>query len=370
MTAAASQPRAPKVQRWIDLLAALLSRHYPATFREIAQWVPAYASGMRGDAALMRMFERDKDELRALGVPIDTVQAGDGETSAYRLARKDFYLPYLCAVSPSGKQVSRSAHVDRYGYQALATLAFESDELSAIAQAAARAESLGDPLLAEETRSAVRKLALDLPLEIEASAADTVLVTHTRASRAAFEIVDSALRRHKLLTFTYHAMTTDRTEERQVEPYGLFFVSGNWYLAGRDMERGAIRNFRLDRMTDITANAAASQTPDYSIPATFRLRDHARSRHAWELGDDDAVVAIIHVRGATGAALAAARLGEPVPDDDARRLFRVRRSDTFVRWLLSFGGDLVPLSPDSLVAEFTRDARATLDLYARAGARP
>ena len=61
--------RNSKVQRWIDLLAALLSRQLPSSFEELRGDVPAYAAG--DGPTLMRMFERDKDELRAFGVPIE-----------------------------------------------------------------------------------------------------------------------------------------------------------------------------------------------------------------------------------------------------------------------------------------------------------
>src|SRR5690242_3117055 len=66
-------PNAAKVQRWIDLLAALLVRRYPASFEELARDVPAYDASGKSSAAVMRMYERDKDELRAFGVPIETV---------------------------------------------------------------------------------------------------------------------------------------------------------------------------------------------------------------------------------------------------------------------------------------------------------
>ena len=100
---------ANKLQRWIDLLAALLSRSLPATFLDLSADVPEYAATLReirtlptdaeqktGLGSLMRSFERDKAELREFGVPIDTVlNAETNDPSVYRLERKAFYLPYL-----------------------------------------------------------------------------------------------------------------------------------------------------------------------------------------------------------------------------------------------------------------------------------
>ncbi|MCX5764971.1 MAG: hypothetical protein NTU67_10180 [Gemmatimonadetes bacterium] len=63
--------RPPKVQRWIDVIAALLLYHYPITFEQLAEGVPAYADPEQKADARMRIFERDNDKLRELGVPID-----------------------------------------------------------------------------------------------------------------------------------------------------------------------------------------------------------------------------------------------------------------------------------------------------------
>jgi proteasome accessory factor B len=145
--------KSPKIQRWIDLLAALLRRRFPITLEEITDEVPAYRQG-KGKETLRRMFERDKDELRAYGVPIETVPMPEGDAPGYRLLSRDFYLPYL-ALRSEGR-TSRPRKVDRYGYSALPTLTFEPDELAAVADAGARVRELGNPQLAEEAESALR----------------------------------------------------------------------------------------------------------------------------------------------------------------------------------------------------------------------
>lgn len=362
----AARSRAPsKLQRWIDLLAALLARNYAVSAGELMRDVPAYAAARSTDAALMRMFERDKDELRGIGVPIETVKGEDGEMSAYRLSRRDFYLPYLIAIAPSGRQTA-ARRVDRYGYRALTTLSFEPDELAAIAQAAARVESLGDPLLREQTHSAMRKLAVDLPVDPARLDGDTVVLTSDPAFDAAlFQTLDAALQRHKRVEFTYRAMTTDQVEQRTVEPYGLFFVSGHWYLAGRDADRNALRNFRIARITALSANGRAPQTPDFAIPVDFRLRDHARSRQPWELGQTEPVNVLVRITRDTGAAMAAATRGAPVAGAPDQRVFAVRRVGAFLRWVLSFGGELVPMSPPSVVDAYRDEIARSLAVYNR-----
>src|SRR5678816_4476764 len=92
-------PREPKLQRWTDLIAALLRRHYAASFEEIARDVPAYSDPSKKKDAIMRMFERDKDELRSFGIAIDTVPFDDEgiESSGYRLDRKAVSYTHLRA---------------------------------------------------------------------------------------------------------------------------------------------------------------------------------------------------------------------------------------------------------------------------------
>jgi hypothetical protein len=110
-------------------------------------------------------------------------------------------------------------------------------------------------------------------------------------------------------------------------------------------------------------NSAKPATPDYEIPADFHLREHARSREAWELGDGEALEAVVEFRVPSGAAAAAARLGDPVEGGENRRAFRPRRLDVFARWLLSLQGDAVPLAPEELVQVYRQQIRDTLAIY-------
>ena len=158
-------------------------------------------------------------------------------------------------------------------------------------------------------------------------------------------------------------MSRGEVTERTVQPYGLFFLGGHWYLVGRDVERDALRNFRVSRVAEVSANAKHPGTADYTIPGDFALAEHARSRHAWELGDGDAEDAVVEFVGNGGAATAAAALGAPVAGHPERRRFTVRRRDAFARWLLGMAGAARPLAPPNLVEEFRSLAAATLARY-------
>lgn len=350
---------APKLQRWIDLLAALLRRHYPVPFDEIMADVPAYQAGEK--ESVRRRFERDKDELRAFGIPLETIRDGAGEVLGYRLSRREFYLPYLSLMSEG--RPARARTVDRDGFRALEHLAFEPDELAAIVEAGTRVESLGNASIADDARSALRKLAADLPVDA-ARASDEVLVAGRPApAPEIFDVLNEALERRKRLTIDYHAMSSGETARRVVEPLGLFFLGHHWYLAARDPDADAVRNFRVSRILRSEINRKEPATPDYDPPAGFRLREHARSRQAWELGDGDTAEVVVEFRRQTGAAAAAAGLGRAVVGAPDRRLFLVRRADAFARWLLPLGNAAVIVEPDSVRDEYDRQVRATLALY-------
>lgn len=352
--------KATKFQRWVDLMAALLGRHSALVFEELVPLVPSYRDA--SPASAKRMFERDKAELRSLGVPIQTVGDDGEEESAYRIAAKDFYLPYLSVQTDRG--LSRPRRVDFYGYRALAQLTFDGDELSAVAAAAARVRQLSDPALVHDVDSATRKLAFDLPLDAALSVQDVVIGTsRSPAKPEHLRDLSEALIARKRVVLGYHSMSRGESAVREVEPFGLFFLSSNWYLAARESATSQLKNFRVNRVRSVSMNAERLGTPDYEIPATFRLRDHAASRQAWELGADAAVKAVVEVRGDSGATIAAATLGQRVNGHPKRRRFDVRRPEVFIRWLLSFAGDMVPLEPKSICDEYRRQIASTLALY-------
>jgi proteasome accessory factor B len=315
---------------------------------------------------MMRMFERDKDELRSFGVPIETVEKPDGDASAYRLSPVNFYLPYLCVAGDGERAPTQPSRVDRDGYRALATLSFEPDELAAVAAAAARVRELRNPQLSADAESAMRKLAIDLPVAADAEAEVKLLSRAPKVEEEIFATVSDALLRSKVLHFDYYAIDADRSEARSVEPYGLFFLGSHWYLAGRDLARGELRNFRLGRLTRPRVSASRAHTPDFQIPESFQLREHAHSRQAWELGAGDQMEAVVRFGGSSGAAEAGRKLGGAIRDQPDCRQFKVRRVDSFVRWLLSFGGDAVPLSPPQLVRAYRDALDATLAIYLEA----
>jgi proteasome accessory factor B len=347
-----------KLQRWIDLVAALLTRHGAVTLEELRDLVPAYGkSGSK--TALRRMFERDKDELRALGVPIEVQPLED--TTGYRLKPVEFYLPYLATVVDGKKRAPR--HIDRDGYKALQTLDFDPDEVAALRAAWERLRTLGQAELFADGERGLRKLALDLPeLDAEERGERRRL---PREGGDSFAPLMDALSHRRRVTFEYHAIGGDTHTTRTVRPYGLFFLSAHWYLAAVEEEdaSGRVKNFRVSRIAKVTTAGTSQMKAHYTIPTSFSLADHARDRKPWELGDTEAITVEVAFTGSDGATLAAARLGAEVPKHPDRRRFSVRRQDAFVRWLLSFAGEARPLSPPPVVEAWRAELAAVAAIY-------
>ncbi|MCC6317198.1 MAG: WYL domain-containing protein [Gemmatimonadaceae bacterium] len=366
-----------KLQRWIDLVAELLSRRLPASFEDLARGVPEYQEKLRlaerlderkrrtALDSIKRTFERDKDELRRLGIPLQSVADDDGVESRYLLRPTDFYLPYLCLAMPGRRATPRRN--DRWGYAALATLTFTPDELQAVVEGVAIVRASGDPVLVSTAAAAVRKLAIDLPVDVAQPDGEAHhLPVRTRADATTFARLGDAVQRRKVVRFTYRHLASGEVAERELAPFGLFFVNGHWYVTGHDRQRDARRTFRVSRMADVMAPNDKLPGADFVVPDGFDVRDLARARQAWELGDAEDEVAVVEFLDESGPPMAARALGEPVDGAPAQRRFRVRRRDAFVRWILSFAGSVVPRSPAILVDDVLDTVRATRALYHRA----
>lgn len=355
----AASPAAPesisKTQRWLDLVALLLGRTLPVTVDEIMERVPAYANHWReGDdttrESVRRAFERDKDELRAAGVPIETVRFainyGAEELDGYRIARSDFYLPYLRilagpddpAPAPSSRRMRGIPHLDLTPAEAERAI----DALRRVAELPAFP-------FADDARSALRKLSFDI--DSDQFPADPVVWVGRPGAREVLErlrVLSDALLTRKRVRFVYHGIHRGEPTQREVAPYGLFFQR-DWYLVGYATERDAIRVFRVARMGPVVLNASAPKRPDFAIPPDFHLQAYL-DRSAWELGEPEAAVE------------AAVRFHSP-PAAEVRT-FRVSRPNPFLRWILSLGGDAEIVSPPELRDALQSMARETAALYA------
>lgn len=361
--------RISKTQRWLDLIAYLLGRRVPAAVEEIMESVPAYAGAAhtadeKARAAARRMFERDKDELRRLGVPLETVSYtlnfGMETLEGYQLSRRDFYLPYLKLLS---EQREGPAGPAARGQE----LELSAEEARLALDAVRRVAGLPAFPFTAEAKSAFRKLTFDL--DPDRFTDERVLWVDPPNAGEVLErlrVLSPTLLARKRVRFSYRGIYRGETTERDVAPYGLFFQR-DWYLVGHDAARDALRVFRVARMDDLRPNGRSPGTPDYGIPEGFRL-DSYLQRDAWALGEGEEPAVHAEVRFRFPASLLAERqrLGELVeerPDGSTLRHFEVQQVDPFLRWILSQEGEAEVRGPPELREAMQRMMDSVAALY-------
>lgn len=366
-------PQQVKLQRWIDVIVALL-RHSraPVPFETLVEEVPGYwgrratfrdgkEAGRLQQTGLARMWERDKQELRALGVPIATFADEHGNERLYQLESRDFFLPFLRAADP-GQPPRRGEVVrTRAGQWNVGTLAFTPDELDCVVRGVRRVRRLGDPALADAADRALRTLSLDLAVaHPDTDDGATMLVP--AIDPAVMRTLGSALADGRAVRVTYHSIGRDVTGDRILEPLALAFLGGHWYCLACDPGSPTVKHFRVSRMQ----RAALHGKPDaVQPPPGFEASRLAVLRAPWQLGDGDAT--LVRVRATPEADLE--RLGgRPVPGRATHRAsvereLEVRRLDAFLRWLLTFAGTVRPVAPPDAVARWQTMLDAALTAY-------
>lgn len=360
-----------KAQRWLDLVVFLLRHRYPVTVEQVMESVPAYLEDWSSEdetrrASVRRKFERDKDELRKLGIPIEsvnyTIGYGAEEVTGYRLSERELYLPRLVVQGDEPERRGASA-------RGPATVEAPPETWSALARAAARVARLPESPLAPYGRSALRKLGFDLPELAEEAEPPFVhyLSVPDPAVSENLAVLTEALLERKHVGFEYYSISKDERRRRTAEPYGLIYQGGHWYLIARDPEADAIRTFRVSRMGAVEVNPKAPKTADYEVPDGFRLRDYV-GREAWQLGaaDDELAVEALFLPP-TSQWADVHGLGEYLRADEPTggqvRRFRVRQLDPFLRWCLTFRGQVRPVAPPAAAAGFRGLVRQVLALY-------
>jgi proteasome accessory factor B len=302
-------------ERLLNLALFLAGSREPVTAQQCRASGLGYPEG-QDDAAFERMFERDKDALRAAGLPI--VVDAEGETEAYALDAAAYAAP---------------VHLT-------------AEETAALGAAAAA--MLGDPSfpLAEDLRYAVAKIAPNAETTTPASGRLADEDPEAQGDTAA--VLASAVAAGKRVAFTYR--TADGREgRREVEPYGLYLREGRWYLVGRDVERAALRTYTLARIRDLAVNAQKPKTPDFERPVDFDIAAHVVL--PFQYGPPTARV---HVRFSPDSAWRAERLAagqgmlEPNDDGSVEWLVTVADEQRFLRWLVENGPGIELVGPEEL----------------------
>ena len=206
---------AKKTERLLNLVICLLATRRFLGVQEIRTAVPGYEQG--SEEAFRRMFERDKEELRELGIPLETGthSAVHEDEPGYRIARRDYELPEIV---------------------------LEPDEAAALGLAARLWQSA--PLAGATGRALLKLQAAG----VEPGAAPAALEPRVAANEPAFEGCLAAVRDGRALSFAYRTSGGSGPSQRHVEPWGVVSWRGRWYLVGHDTDRDAERVFRMSRI--------------------------------------------------------------------------------------------------------------------------
>lgn len=206
-----------KTERLLNLTLALLGTRTFLTKSQILSTVQGYPAVSE---SADRMFERDKDDLRDLGIPIE-MRAIDPlfeDEPGYRIDRRNYQLPGL-----------------QFTPQEMAWLNIAAEAWQQAALAGPAADGL-------------RKL-----IAAGAEPDEGILESlHPAMStqESAFAPLWRAVRDRVAVRFLYRTAGNQVAQERAVDPWGLLSRSGRWYLVGRDHDRDQVRVFRLSRITD------------------------------------------------------------------------------------------------------------------------
>ena len=95
--------------------------------------------------------------------------------------------------------------------------------------------------------------------------------------------LENAIAKQRTITFTYASPTRERVTERTLNPYALRLDEGVWYVIGHDLDRSAIRTFRVSRIrSDI--RFATRRERDFRLPPDFDVESH-RVPKPWQIGE-------------------------------------------------------------------------------------
>lgn len=353
----------PKTARWLDLIAFLLQHRFPVTREEVFEHVQGYVDkrGEVGGEAARRKFERDKDELRALGIEIETLPipnaAADEPQVGYRLRPRGFYLPYL---EIAGRGTPRASKP----YSDLPAVRLSEQEVAILDRATLRLAERTEFPLAAAAASVRRKLAFDLPFD-PASLERVLAAPLPEEGRRALGVLQQAVIDHVPVECRYHGSGEGETEEYTLEPLGLLFQWSEWYCVGRERPAGGLRVLRLNRVGEIRRAPGALA---FEPPADFDIRDYF-VRAPWELGSEPATAvrvrfAFPHARWVVNGELG--RAVDPILDDGGAILeFDVKDRDTFLRWLLTFQRQATVLHPPEIGSALAGLRERVARLYLR-----
>ena len=314
---------ARRTERLLNLVICLLHTRSYLTADRIREMVAGYDEAPT-DEAFKRMFERDKEDLRDLGIPLETGSnsAWDDE-AGYRIARRDYALP---------------------------DITLEPGEAAAVGLAARMWSSAS--MSAPATR-ALRKLEA---AGVEVAPLPEGLQPRVESSGGAFAALAEAVHDGQVVTFGYRTAGAAQPARRTVEPWGVVWWHGRWYLVGHDRDRDATRVFRLSRVDGEPARVGEPGTVkrpvDVDLTALVAAYDAA------------APSSVARVRVRAGRCLGLRRLAlatRPSQDGWDEVELAYPDAERLADQVLPYGADAVVVEPADVVDTVVRRLRAVAE---------
>jgi proteasome accessory factor B len=316
-----------RTERLLSIVVLLLSSRRYLTAEQIRAAVSGYPDEQE---AFKRMFERDKEELRDLGIPLETGRSNPVDDDlGYRISRQDYELPEI------------HLEPDEAAVLGIASRVWQSAELAGAATGAAL-----------KLRAASREADGEGPASPRPG-----IQPRLSTQEPAFGPLWEAVRDRRPVTFDHLAPGRSEATKRTLEPWGVVNRRGRWYVAGHDRTRNAPRVFRLSRITGPVKLAGP--------PGSVHVPDGADVRELvkdWDKPQARDHTATLRVRADAGAALH--RWGRAAPDAAQPGWDRVTIDysdpDWYAGYLASFGQDVVVLEPPELREAIIRHLKGAL----------
>jgi len=323
-----------KTERLLGLVVCLLSTRRYLTAEQIRAAVPGYPEQ---DDLFKRMFERDKEDLRELGVPLETgVNHPFDDDPGYRIRQQAYQLPELRLEADEAAVLGLAARVWR-----------RAELAGAAAGALLKLRAAG--IDADPKRPEGGDEHSPVPQGIE---------PRLGTPEPAFGPLWEAVRDRRPVIFSYRAAGRNDPQRRELEPWGVVNRHGRWYVAGWDRARDAVRVFRLGRIAGpVKFSGPAGRV---TVPEGTDVRELVRD---WDSAPAQEHTALLRVRAGAGVGLrrhaVSVRADESAPGWD---LVTTRFADPgwFADYAASFGPDAVVLDPPDLREAVIRHLKGVL----------
>ncbi|MQA24214.1 MAG: WYL domain-containing protein [Micromonosporaceae bacterium] len=300
-----------RTERLVNLVICLLSTRRFLTAAQIAATVPGYEhnpESPKEHEAFQRKFERDKSELRDLGVPLETGSASAFDTEpGYRIARPEYELPDVL---------------------------LEPDEAAAVGIAGRLWQHAGLSSAASSGLLKLRAAGVEVDPQATLGVEPVVMVDPT------FSPLTGAAGDRQAVTFSYRPPEADEAMRRRLQPWGVVCWRGRWYVVGHDLDRDAARCFRLSRIVGEVRRVGKPGA--FEVPDGINLIDYVAQ---WSGPSEHSGRAVVRLRH--GRAAGVRRWADDVTPGEEGDLATVRYScaERLAGWLVGYGADVVVLDP-------------------------